>query len=153
MIWPLDSPWSPWWRTDKKTARAACQLAKISSKDVIYELGSGDGTFLSVASKEFGAKGYGIEIDPLRFFISKILLRINGVSSKVKIIKRNFFEQNLSNATVIFVYLVPKTLEKLKPKFLKELKPGTKIISLRYKVNLFLVASDEKKKLFLYKIK
>jgi len=55
-VWPPDSPWAPWWRTSQKTARAICKLAKVKKGDLIYDLGSGDGTALMIAAKEFGAK-------------------------------------------------------------------------------------------------
>lgn len=152
MIWPPDSPWAPWWRTDKKRALLVCKIAQIKSSDIIYELGSGDAAFLRTAAKEFGAKGVGIEVDPLRVFISKILVKLDGVSDQVKITRGNFFEQNLSKASVIFVYLVPKALEKLKPKLLKELKPGTKLISLKYKIDKPIIKADQQNKIYLYKI-
>lgn len=152
MFWPPDSPWAPWWRTNKKTARASCKLANISSKDVVCELGSGDGTFLTVAAKEFGAKGIGIEIDPFRYFVSSILLHSNRLSDKIKLIRKNFFDVDISEATLVFVYLVPRVLEKLKPKFLKELRSGTRIISYRYKINLPLVMYDKTNDIYLYKI-
>lgn len=151
-IWPPDSPWAPWWRTNKKTARAACKLANISSKDIVYELGCGDGAFLSVAAKEFGAKGVGIEIDPVRYLFSKLRFKINRFDKKVKIIKKNFHDVDISDASVVFVYLVPRVLEKLKPKFRKELKKGTKIISHKYKMNLPMKDKDKKSELFLYGI-
>lgn len=152
MLWPPDSPWAPWWKTNKKIARAACKLAHISSKDTVYELGSGDGTFLTIAAKEFGAKGVGIEIDPLRYWFSKIKFKINGLDRKIKIIKKNFHDVNISSATVVFVYLVPKALGRLKPKFLKELKKGTLLVSFRYKANLPLIALDEINNIYLYRI-
>lgn len=153
MFWPPDSPWAPWWKTNKKIARAACKLANISSKDTVYELGSGDGTFLSIAAKEFGAKGVGIEIDPLRYWFSRIKFRISGLSKKIKIIKKNFHDVNIAPATVIFVYLVPKALGRLKPKFLKELKSGTLLVSFKYKTKLPLAAYDKTNDIYLYKIK
>ncbi len=153
MVWPPDSPWAPWWRTSKKVARAMCRLAKVGEKDVIYELGSGDATALITASREFGSRGVGIEIDPLRFFISSILLHSNRVQNKVQIKRKNFFDEDLSPATVIFVYLVPKALERLLPKFEKELKKGTRIVSYRYKINLPLEKYDKKNDLRLYTIK
>jgi 16S rRNA A1518/A1519 N6-dimethyltransferase RsmA/KsgA/DIM1 with predicted DNA glycosylase/AP lyase activity len=152
MFWPPDSPWAPWWRTNKKVARAMCVLAKVDKKDNIYDLGCGDGEALSIAAKEFGAKGVGIEIDPLRYLFSKIRFRINGYDEKVKIIKKNFYEINISPASVIFVYLVPKALERLRPKLLKELKNGTLLVSYRYKANLPFVAYDKENNIYLYKI-
>lgn len=153
MFWPPDSPWAPWWKTNKKIARAACKLANISSKDTVYELGSGDGTFLAITAKEFGAKGVGIEIDPLRYWFSRIKFKINGLDKKIKIIKKNFHDVNISSATVVFIYLVPRVLDKLKPKFLKELRSGTIIISYRYKINLPLTDYDKKNDIYLYEIK
>lgn len=151
MVWPPDSPWSPWWRTNGKTARIMCRLAKISSKDIIYDLGSGDGIALITASK-LGAKGVGIEIDPLRVWISKILILNQGAKDKIKIRKDNFFNIDLSEATVIFAYLIPKTLARLKPKFLKELKPGTRIVTFVYKIDLPLIASDEINEVYVFEI-
>lgn len=152
MFWPPDSPWAPWWRTNKKIARAMCRLAKVSKKDTIYDLGSGDGTALIVAAKEFGAKGVGIEIDPLRFIISTLMIRIARVQNRIKIIKKNFHNVEILDATVIFVYLVPRVLNKLKPKFLHELKSGAIIVSFKYKINLPLLTYDKINDIYLYKI-
>lgn len=151
-VWPPDSPWAPWWRTSKTTARAICKLAKVGKGDLVYDLGSGDGTALMIAAKEFGAHGVGIEIDPFRYWVSKILLQKNSVSDKVQIRRNNFFEENLKNADVIFVYLIPKTLEKLLPKFKKELKKGTRIVSFVYEINLPFKAFDKKNRIRLYVI-
>jgi len=152
MFWPPDSPWAPWWRTNKEVARAMCRLAKVSKKDIVYDLGCGDGTALNIAAQEFGSKGVGIEIDPLRYLFSKLRFKINGLEKKVKIIKRNFHDVNFSSASVIFVYLVPRALERLKPKLLKELKKGTLLVSFRYKISLPLVIYDKTNDIYLYKI-
>ena len=68
MIWPPDSPWAPWWRTSGRIARAMCKLARVKRKDVIYDLGSGDGTALITAATVYGTSGVGVEIDPLRAY-------------------------------------------------------------------------------------
>ncbi|HSW47449.1 MAG TPA: 50S ribosomal protein L11 methyltransferase [Candidatus Saccharimonadales bacterium] len=151
MIWPPDSPWSPWWRTSKRIAKIMCKLAKISKQDVIYDLGSGEGLALLTAAK-LGASGVGIEIDPIRVFISKMLFKFNGVDLKIKVLRKNFFDVDLSKSTVIFAYLVPKTLARLKPKFLKELKPGTRIVTFVYKIDLPLIAEDKKNEIYVYEI-
>lgn len=151
MVWPPDSPWAPWWRTNKKTASAICKLAKIKDGDVVYDLGCGDGEVLLLCGK-IGAKGVGVEIDPLRYFAAKIRIKINGLSKKISIKRKNFFNEDISKASVIIVYLVPKTLEKLMPKFKKELKKGTRIVSFRYEMSLPTRNEDKKNKLFLYTI-
>lgn len=152
MIWPPDSPWAPWWRTSHKVAKAQCKLAGITETDVIYDLGCGDGTALMVAAKEYGARGVGIEIDPLRVYIAKLLLQWYGIDDKVEVIKDSFFNQDVSKASVIFVYLVPKTLKRLIPKLRKEVKKGTKIISYRYEMDLPLKKEDKKHQLRMYEI-
>lgn len=151
IIWPPDSPWSPWWRTSKKIAKIMCKLAKISNKDIIYDLGSGDGQALLTASR-IGARGVGIEIDPFRVWYSKIFFKLNGKSNQIKVVRKNFFDVDLSDATVIFAYLVPKTLARLKPKFLKELKPGTRIVTFVYKIDLPLIAEDKKNEVYVFEI-
>lgn len=153
MVWPPDSPWAPWWRTSRRIAMAICRLAKIGKKDVVYDLGSGDGTALITAAKEFGAQGVGIEIDPLRANIAKTRIKLDGMEGKVKIIRKNFFQVPIHEATAVFVYLVPKALLRLKKKFLSELKPGTRIVSYRYKIPyLPLIEKDEVHQLYLYAI-
>ena|SRR5579863_3014380 len=152
MLWPPDSPWSPWWRTTVKLARIECDLAKVKKGDVIFDLGSGDGTALTIAAKEYSATGVGIEIDLLRVFISKIKIRLSGAASKVEIRRDSFWNQNISDATVVFMYLIPKTLMKLRPKLLKELKPGTRVVTFVYKIDLPLIAQNTKNEVYVYEI-
>lgn len=149
-FWPPDSPWAPWWKTSKETARAMCKLAKVSKKDTVYDLGCGDAEALLVATKEFRAKGVGIDIDPFRFIIASVRAKLSG--KDLRIIRGSFFDQDISKATVIFVYLIPKTLNRLLPKMKKELKKGTKIISYRYEINLPLKKFDKNHNLRLYSL-
>ena len=151
-IWPPDSPWAPNWKTNRKTARAAFRLAKVSKKDTVYELGSGSATALIVSSSEYGAKGVGIEIEPFRFLLSKITIRRSGLNKKITLRRGNFYKENLSEATVLYLYLVPQTLNRLIPKFKKELKRGTRIVSYKYEMNLPLRKFDKKNELRLYVI-
>lgn len=152
MVWPPDSPWSPWWRTNKRIARIQCKLAKISKNDIVYDLGSGDGTALMVAAKEFGAQGVGVEIDPLRYWYSRAAIFFAGLSKRLRIVRKNFFSVDVSPATVVVMYLIPKTLNRLKPKLLKELKPGTRIVTFVYQIDLPLIAKDEKNEVYIYQI-
>lgn len=146
-IWPPNSPWAPWWRTKKNTARKAFKMVNLKKGDIVYELGSGEATALVIAAKEFGAKGVGIEIDPIRFYLSKFTIWRKGLNKKIVLKRGNFFDEDLSKATVVFVYLVPKTLNLLKPKLLKELKPGTKIISIVYQIPGGLINKPSKEEL------
>lgn len=133
-VWPPNSPWAPWWRTNKKTALAICILANISKNDIVYDLGCGDATAIIMAGKRFDAKAVGIEIEPTRYLIAKFRVWFNKLSDRVVIKRKNLFDENLKDATVIIVYLVPKTLSMLAPKFQRECKKGTRIASYRYQI-------------------
>lgn len=151
-IWPPDSPWSFWWTTSKKVSRKLLRLAKVNKDDILYELGSGEGTTVLIAAKEFHAKCVGIEIDPVRSIISRMRLFLSGAKN-VEILQKNFFTVDFSPATIVYAYLVPKALLRLKKKFLKDLKPGTRVISYKYEIPyLPEISRNEKTQLFLYKI-
>ncbi|MDO8269682.1 MAG: rRNA adenine N-6-methyltransferase family protein, partial [Candidatus Levybacteria bacterium] len=149
-VWPPDSPWSPWWRTNTKIAKRACRLANISKNDIVYELGSGDGEFTLIAAKQFKAKRtIGIEIDHSRFLFSqfkKLLSHVDNAEFK----RDDFKRVKLSDATVVYFYLVPNVIKRIMPKLKKELKPGTRIVS--YKYRLPQKELRKKGELFLYEI-
>lgn len=152
-VWPPDSPWSPWWKTNQEAGKVVIKLAAITSKDTIYELGSGDCEFLLLAAKQTHAKCVGIEIDPLRHVIAKTRVKLSGLDSKITLKRKNFYDEDVSPATVVYVYLLPRVVKKLTPKFKKELKKGTRIISYRYTIpDLKLIKEDKKHKLYLYSI-
>lgn len=158
-VWPPDSPWAPWWQMPEDVIRAICRMAKLSSKDVVYDLGCGTGKALCFAAKHFAIHGVGIEIDPIRFLLAKWNIKRFHVEKNVLLLKKNFFKVKLSDATVVFVYLVPAALKRLTPKFLKELRPGTKFLSYVYPMpeelftgRLQLVQHDKKNKIFYYRL-
>lgn len=152
MVWPPNSPWAPWWRTNKKTARAICELVGITKSDLVYDLGCGDGTLMITAAKEFGAKAVGIEIDPVRYWIAKTRVWLNNLFDRVELVQEDFFKTDLKKATVIVVYLVPKALDALLPKFKKELRKGTRVVSYRYQLKIKYKKSNIKDNLYLYTI-
>lgn len=153
-FWPPDSPWSPWWKTSAPAARAAARFAKITSSDIVYELGSGDGEFAITVAEDFDTKIVGVEIDPYRYFLSRLRLKFHSrARSKVTLIKKNYFHVDISPATVVYFYLVPRAIERLVPKLKKELKKGARVVSYRYEVpGLTQIGFDKKNKLYIYKI-
>lgn len=158
-VWPPDSPWAPWWQMPDNVIEKIGKLAKISSKDIIYDLGCGTGKALIWCSKSYGAKGIGIEIDPVRYSIAKWNVQYFSQTENITLLKKNFFNVSFTPATVIFVYLVPAALKRLAPKFLKELKSGTKLVSYVYpmpkelfKGKLKLRTHDKKNKIFYYQL-
>ncbi|MDP3998148.1 MAG: 50S ribosomal protein L11 methyltransferase [bacterium] len=150
IIWPPGAPWVP---APKDKILKMLKMLKLKPDEIVYDLGSGDGRILIVAAQEFGAKGVGVEIDPLRVFYSQALIRIKGFSPKIKIIRQNILEADLSGADAVTLFLLPKILSKLKEKLLKELKPGARIACYRYPLDLPELNRDEKEKIFIYQIK
>jgi SAM-dependent methyltransferase len=108
---------------------AMLKLAKVTSKDVVYDLGCGDGRVVIMAVKEFGASGVGIDIDPERIKESRANAAKAGVKSRIEFRTGDLFEADISKATVVMLYLWPWVNLKLRPKLLKELKPGTRVVS------------------------
>lgn len=104
-------------------------LARVSKDDILYDLGSGDGRIVITAAKRCGAHAVGIEADPFRFFFSWFLVLLLGESKKIKMRFGNFFKKKINDATVVTVFLYGPTNNKLKSKFQKELKPGTRVVS------------------------
>jgi hypothetical protein len=127
-VWPslIGAPWVP---VSRETARKMLELAQVSHEDVVVDLGSGDGRIIVLAAKEFGAKAFGIEADPLRVLWSRCVIRRHGLHGRVAVIWGNFFTQNLLAATVVMVYQGQEINKRLKSKLAVELKPGTRVVS------------------------
>lgn len=110
---------------------AMLKLAKVGKNDVVYDLGCGDGRIVIAAAKQYGARGVGIDIDPARIKESNANAVAEGVTDRVKFMQADLFADttNLSEATVVTLYLLPSLNAKLLPKLRRELKPGTRIVS------------------------
>ena len=104
-------------------------LAKTGRNDYVIDLGSGDGRIVRAAARNFGARGFGVERDPELVARSQELARRDGVSDKVAFMTQDLFETDLSDATVVTMYLFPEINLKLRPRLLAQLKPGTRVVS------------------------
>jgi len=124
------------------------ESAGLKKKDVVYDLGCGNGKILLEAAK-FCKKARGIEIDPLRVLMARMK---TGKMNNVEVIRGNLFRQNLRDANVIFIFLRQRTNDKLMEKFRKELKKGTKIISHYWTLDLKPFKVDKKLRVYEYKI-
>jgi SAM-dependent methyltransferase len=105
------------------------KLARVSSSDIVYDLGCGDGRIVVAAAKEYGASGVGIDIDPLRIKEANYNAEQANVTDKVRFIVRDVFQSKFSDATVVYLYMLPTFNIQLRPRLLSELKPGTRIAS------------------------
>jgi SAM-dependent methyltransferase len=105
------------------------ELAKVTPKDVVYDLGCGDGKIVIRAAQKYGVRAVGIDIDPKRIAEATANAKAAKVTDKVRFIEADLFEADISEATVVTLYLLTRLNEKLKPKLLKDLKPGTRVVS------------------------
>jgi SAM-dependent methyltransferase len=105
------------------------EMAKVQAGDIVYDLGCGDGRIVIAAAKKHGATGVGIDIDPQRIKEAKENALKAGVTAKVKFMEADLFTTDISQATVVTLYLLPTLNVKLMPKLMAELRPGTRIVS------------------------
>jgi precorrin-6B methylase 2 len=114
--------------TRQAVVDAMLNVAKVKSGDVVYDLGCGDGRIVVSAAK-LGARGIGIDIDPQRVAEANQNVQKSGVADRVRILNQDLFTTDLSEASVVTLYLLPVLNLKLRPILWKSLKPGTRIVS------------------------
>jgi len=116
--------------TPPDVVAAMLKVAKVGPKDVVYDLGCGDGRIVVAAVKDFSARsGVGIDIDPERIREAEANAKTNGVNGLIKFRNEDLFEANISEASVVTLYLLPSLNLKLRPKLWNDLKVGTRIVS------------------------
>jgi SAM-dependent methyltransferase len=120
-----DVPYVP---TPDAVVSKMLEMAKVGPKDVVYDLGSGDGRIVIAAAKK-GARAVGVDIDPERIAESNANARSAGVTKRVKFVQQNLFDTDFREASVVTLYLLPGVNMKLRPKLLTQLRPGTRIVS------------------------
>ena len=127
---PLREPDVIFVATQDAVAQGMLKLAGVTAKDVVYDLGSGDGKLVITAAKVFGARGVGVDINPVRIEEANANAKKEAVTDKVQFVLGDIFDPNVkfSDASVVTLYLLPSLNQKLMPR-LKELKPGTRIVS------------------------
>ena len=105
------------------------RMAAIKPGEMVYDLGCGDGRIVIAAARDFGARGIGVDIDPLRIAESKENADKAGVSDRVQFQQADLFTMDFSDADVVMLYLLPALNVRLRPRLLDELRPGTRIVS------------------------
>jgi len=120
---------APYVAMDPENVEAVLRLARVGESDVVFDLGSGDGRIPIMAGLRHNAHAVGIEIDSLRYYYSLFQTFILRLGDKVKFLKKDFFKVDLSPATVVVMFLLQETNEAMTEKLLRELKPGTRLVS------------------------
>ena len=115
--------------TPQPVVDAMLELAQVKAGDVVYDLGSGDGRIVITAAKKYGARGVGIEMDPALVKKSRENAAAAGVSDRVRFVTQDLFTADLRPATVVTLYLLQSINERLRPKLVRELTPGARVVS------------------------
>lgn len=121
-----DAPYVP---TPEPVVNRMLEAANVDANDVVYDLGSGDGRIVIQAARQYGARGVGIEIDPDLVKKARRKAHEAGVADRVEFRQADLFETDLSEATVLTLYLLSSVNRKLRPKLFEELAPGTPVVS------------------------
>ena len=128
----LDHPnWlGPFVPTPTRVVDAVLALAEVGGDDVVYDLGSGDGRIIITAAQKFGAQAVGIEWNDTLCEQASLVIRQLLLEPRARIICGDIFEQDISSATVVIAYLLPKSLERLTPIMEQQLKEGARVVSI-----------------------
>ncbi|MCW5606305.1 MAG: class I SAM-dependent methyltransferase [Burkholderiales bacterium] len=131
--WCTPAAWAaearvPYVPTPQEVVDRMLQMAKVGAEDYLIDLGSGDGRIVVTAASKYGARGFGVDINPVRLEEANENAQKAGVTDRVTFHQRDLFETDLSEATVITMYLLPRVNLELRPKLL-ELRPGTRLVS------------------------
>lgn len=121
-------PSVPYVPTPQAVVDRMLAMGRVTAQDYLIDLGSGDGRIVVTAAKKFGTRGFGVDLNPERISEANDNARRNNVTDKVTFYQRDLFETDLSQATVITMYLLPRVNLALRPKIL-DLKAGTRIVS------------------------
>jgi hypothetical protein len=115
--------------TRQPVVEAMLELARTGPRDVVYDLGSGDGRIVITAARHFGARGVGIELDSQLVNLSNRRAREAGVGRRVRFLQRDLFTSDLSAASVVTMYLGPALHQRLRPVLHRQLRPGARIVA------------------------
>ncbi len=122
----LDVPYEP---SSEEVVRTMLEIAQVGKDDLVYDLGCGDGRIVIAAAQKTGARGVGVDLDPERIKESLVNARQANVANRVQFFQQDLFQTDIGKATVVMLYLWPEVNLKLRPKLLRELKPGTRVVS------------------------
>src|SRR5918996_41382 len=150
---------APYVPTPQEVVDRMLQLAEGKKTDIVYDLGSGDGRIPITAAKVYGARGVGVDIDPLRIAESNANAKLAGVSHLVTFKLQDAMKTDVSEATVLTLYLLSSSNLKLRPILTAQLKPGARIVTHNFgmgdwqpdKVDTFTDTSNTRRTLYLYK--
>ncbi len=148
--WAFGAAWTP---TPTETARRMLEIARVGRNDVVYDLGCGDGRIIIAACREFKARAIGIEIEPIKFALTWLKLKFLGLNGRASVRLGNIFNQDISNASVITVFLTDKANDRLRKESFKKLRPKTRVVTYLWTfADWEPIEVDARHKIYLYEV-
>lgn len=152
-VLPLTYQGAVWQPSETEAIRKLLEMAEVKPGEELYDLGSGDGRVLVIAARDFGARTTGIEINPFLVFYSRLVVRLRGLTDKVRVRRADMFRENLSAADVVVIFQREETNERLKNKLAEEMKKGARLVSYVWKMKDWKPEkSDSDAKIYVYRI-
>jgi hypothetical protein len=135
-MWSLIPRWNgvPPTASRPRWIRMALRSAVLRPGETVYDLGAGDGRVLTIAAREFGARSVGYEIEPLHCIAAWMRALFHGVTTTVTIRRQDLFRADLAQADVVYLYLNPVFVERLRPLLESQMRPGTRVVSLDFPI-------------------
>jgi precorrin-6B methylase 2 len=155
LIWTyLSTLWgAPWAPTVLDKVDRMLRLADVQPGETVIDLGAGDGRIVVRAARYFGARGIGVEIDPLRWAIATLAIRALGLRGQAHIVRGNMFSYDLGEADVVTLYLLQGTNQQLKSHLAQDMCPGARVVSHAFSLEGWTpLAVDRQRRLYLYEI-
>ena len=125
----LRAPDVPYEPSAPQVVHAMLKLANVGAGDVVYDLGCGDGRIVIAAVRDFGARGVCVDIDPQRIAEARENALKEGVADRMRFLNQDLFQTDIGDATAVMLFLWPSVNLALRPKLLKELRPGARVVS------------------------
>lgn len=129
VVFQTPVPRAPFVATPHDVVDRMLTLAKVGPRDVVYDLGSGDGRIVIAAAQKYGARGVGVDIDPARVAEAEENARRAGVQGRVSFKLQDALTADVSDATVVTLYMLSAINVKLRPNLTRQLRPGARIVS------------------------
>ena len=144
---------APWHPLSDENINRIIKFANLEPGETFCDLGSGDGRVLIAAARENCLRGVGVEIDPIKVWLSRCFITAAKLTDKVRIFRGNMYDFDVSEADVIYLYLTHQALDRLFPEILDRVKPSVRIVCYRFCIrNMEPVKVNEDKNLFLYRV-
>jgi SAM-dependent methyltransferase len=151
-LWPALIKSAPWDPTPMRIVREMLDISGIKRGEKLYDLGCGDGRIVVTAARQYGANAVGVELDPLRYIITKARIRMDNLKNAT-VRRENFFNTDLRDADVVTLFLYQSVNNRLRMKLMDELKDGARIVTYIWTFDDWEPEkADRKNKVYLYRI-